>query len=435
MRCDSAMRSDTSARDRLQHPFYIALMRAYLALGRRDSATALAQFGTLPDSICDQCAMWDITYAQLLEAKGRDRDALRVLSILNVGSDTYSTMMLLERARVAERLGEKAIAVDGYLYVAEDVGEGRLRVPAIREGGARRAQAPGRRERAGHQDRRHRRDAVARDAHAVHRDRRAAARARHAAPDPSRRRHRTAGQGRARRRPRVRRRRSRRQVVQRRRLPRRSSAPSSELGVDGASTSSRARAPTARRGCACSPPRAFDLVIGVGFIFTDDVDAARAANIRTCGSPASTTRSLGRARAIVIRRRRTSWRSSSARRRARSSSARWRRWSRRRRRSASSAAWTSRSSTSSRPATRAGVQARVPRLHGARRSTPASPPRRSGIPARARSSRSPVPAGADIIFHASGSTGLGVFEAARADGQARDRRRRRPVRARRRGAC
>ena len=36
--------------------------------------------------------------------------------------------------------------------------------------------------------------------------------------------------------------------------------------------------------------------------------------------------------------------------------------------------------------------------------------------------------GVNVIFHASGSTGLGVFEAARADGQARHRRRRRPVR-------
>ena len=36
--------------------------------------------------------------------------------------------------------------------------------------------------------------------------------------------------------------------------------------------------------------------------------------------------------------------------------------------------------------------------------------------------------GANVIFHASGSTGLGVFEAARADEQARHRRRRRPVR-------
>jgi serine/threonine-protein kinase len=116
---DSVMRTDTSARGKLENPFYIAVMRAYLALGRHDSAAALVQFQAVPDSLCAQCAMWDITYAQLLERKGRDRDALRVLSTVNVGGDSYSTLMTFERARVAERLGEKAIAVDGYLHVAE----------------------------------------------------------------------------------------------------------------------------------------------------------------------------------------------------------------------------------------------------------------------------------------------------------------------------
>jgi hypothetical protein len=60
----------------------------------------------------------EITYAQLLEAKGRDRDALKLLSTVNLGADNYIMMITLERARVAERLGEKAIAVDGYAFVA-----------------------------------------------------------------------------------------------------------------------------------------------------------------------------------------------------------------------------------------------------------------------------------------------------------------------------
>ena len=78
---------------------------------------------------------------------------------------------------------------------------------------------------------------------------------------------------------------------------------------------------------------------------------------------------------------------------------------------------------------RAGREDGLSRLHGDRRSTRASRPRRSAIPARARSSRSASTSRAsNVIFHASGSTGLGVFEAARADGQARDRRRRRSVR-------
>ena len=117
-RVDSALRADTSAAARRVRPFFAQLAQAYVLLARHDSAGALRAIEALPDSLCHQCGIWEITQAQLLEAKGRDREALALLSIVNVGEDAYSMSLTLERARVAERLGERAIAVDGYLQVA-----------------------------------------------------------------------------------------------------------------------------------------------------------------------------------------------------------------------------------------------------------------------------------------------------------------------------
>ena len=95
-----------------------------------------------------------------------------------------------------------------------------------------------------------------------------------------------------------------------------------------------------------------DLVIGVGFIFTDDLTqlAKEYPNTNFAGVDYSLSHRQGGQRRS--RRRRTSPRSSSARKKARFSSARSPRSSASRRRSASSAAWTSRSSRSSRRATR-----------------------------------------------------------------------------------
>ena len=47
-----------------------------------------------------------------------DREALIVLSKTGLGASLYQNAMTLERARVAERLGERAIAIDGYLWIA-----------------------------------------------------------------------------------------------------------------------------------------------------------------------------------------------------------------------------------------------------------------------------------------------------------------------------
>ena len=78
---------------------------------------------------------------------------------------------------------------------------------------------------------------------------------------------------------------------------------------------------------------------------------------------------------------------------------------------------------------RAGVQAGEPGGDGATSSTPASTGNAFKNPTKGKELALAIyGAGADIIFHASGSTGLGVFEAAREKGTARHRRRLRPVR-------
>ena len=84
-----------------------------------------------------------------------------------------------------------------------------------------------------------------------------------------------------------------------------------------------------------------DLVIGVGFIFTDDILtlAREYPDVQFAGVDYAVA--VRQPRAIRCRSRPTSWRSSSARRKAPSSSARWPRSSADRRRSDSWAAWTS----------------------------------------------------------------------------------------------
>jgi serine/threonine-protein kinase len=94
--------------------------RAYLALARGDSVTALREFGTMADTLfrCGGCHVWRLTNAQLLARAGRWREAE---SILRVEPGYWATpvgvLWTLERARVKEQLGDLASARDNYAYV------------------------------------------------------------------------------------------------------------------------------------------------------------------------------------------------------------------------------------------------------------------------------------------------------------------------------
>jgi eukaryotic-like serine/threonine-protein kinase len=104
-----------------EHATYAAeAARAYLSLMRGDTAAAIRRFEALPDSLCPFCYFQRLTRAQLLSATREDRKALRLMDSylleLVVPSEILWT---LERARVAERLGEREVAARDYQYVAD----------------------------------------------------------------------------------------------------------------------------------------------------------------------------------------------------------------------------------------------------------------------------------------------------------------------------
>jgi serine/threonine-protein kinase len=93
---------------------------AYLDLLRRDTSAAVRRLESLPESLCAVCYFERLTLAQLLSARHEDEKAAelldRWLTNLTVPSQILWT---LERARVAERLGNRAKALRDYRYVAD----------------------------------------------------------------------------------------------------------------------------------------------------------------------------------------------------------------------------------------------------------------------------------------------------------------------------
>ena len=85
---------------------------------RGDSAAALAALAAIPDTLLGPGAL-RLMQAQLLAAHGRERDAARLLdqsTWRNLISPSR-VLIALERARLAERLGEPNRALDGYQQV------------------------------------------------------------------------------------------------------------------------------------------------------------------------------------------------------------------------------------------------------------------------------------------------------------------------------
>jgi len=94
--------------------------RAYLALARRDTVTALREFGTMPDSLfsCGGCQVWLLTHAQLLGRAGRWQEAELILRVQpHYWATPVGVLWTLERARVQEQLGDVDSARDDYAYV------------------------------------------------------------------------------------------------------------------------------------------------------------------------------------------------------------------------------------------------------------------------------------------------------------------------------
>ncbi len=94
--------------------------RAYLALARRDTAEALRRFIALPDSICP-CPFDRLVAAQLLAARDRAAEAAPLLERWRPVDflDPTEGPWWLERARLADRLGNRERALEAYRFVAE----------------------------------------------------------------------------------------------------------------------------------------------------------------------------------------------------------------------------------------------------------------------------------------------------------------------------
>src|SRR4029079_13013901 len=91
-----------------------AVAGAYLALARGDTAESLRRFAALPDSLCELCAVPRFVYAKLLASTGRPREAATILADRpTLLPSAIDVLWALERARVAERLGEPATARRG----------------------------------------------------------------------------------------------------------------------------------------------------------------------------------------------------------------------------------------------------------------------------------------------------------------------------------
>jgi hypothetical protein len=125
-RGDSVARSTRSLQRAVDARADTSLARAALALTRRDTAEALRRFLAFPDSLCSgfysslspSLAPLDMMRFELLIARGGDREAASVADRHVTLPLTLSAVLrTLERARVAERLRDRATAIHAYQFV------------------------------------------------------------------------------------------------------------------------------------------------------------------------------------------------------------------------------------------------------------------------------------------------------------------------------
>jgi eukaryotic-like serine/threonine-protein kinase len=96
-----------------------AASQAHLALARADTAEAATRFSALPDTVCP-CVPDRLVTARLLAARGQAKEAKAALDRIWLSTwDPSAGMLVLERARVADRLGQREAARGLYRFVAE----------------------------------------------------------------------------------------------------------------------------------------------------------------------------------------------------------------------------------------------------------------------------------------------------------------------------
>ena len=110
--------SDAQTRERLR---YIAQgSGAYLALAGGDSASAMSQLATLNEGTCSSCDLDRLTLAQLQGRRGNTSAADSILRRdANRNTEPAGVLWRLERARAAQRRGDRTTAIREYQFVAD----------------------------------------------------------------------------------------------------------------------------------------------------------------------------------------------------------------------------------------------------------------------------------------------------------------------------
>ena len=119
-RAESLGRSDPARRPRAA--YLAASAKAYLALAKGDTTGAIQQFLVLPHGACPSCYLDQLTLARLLVDRRRDQEAWPILKGEHVSSTMTpfpsAVLWSLLRARVAERIGEREVAIRSYSWAA-----------------------------------------------------------------------------------------------------------------------------------------------------------------------------------------------------------------------------------------------------------------------------------------------------------------------------
>jgi hypothetical protein len=121
-RAEREARMQRSSRGKLQGRYLHAAATAYLALARGDSVRGLRLFQSIPDTLCivNDCFYEKLIEARLLTAQRQTGQAEAILDRwVWSGEGPLFVLGVLERARVAEALGERDKAMQSYQYVAD----------------------------------------------------------------------------------------------------------------------------------------------------------------------------------------------------------------------------------------------------------------------------------------------------------------------------
>jgi tetratricopeptide (TPR) repeat protein len=108
---------------RLRGRYLEAVAGAYRALARGDSGAAAGRLQAIPDTLCIvvPCFQEKLALARLLAARGEDQAAADLLDrwVLVWETTPSGVLAALDRARLAERLGDRQKAEERYRFVAE----------------------------------------------------------------------------------------------------------------------------------------------------------------------------------------------------------------------------------------------------------------------------------------------------------------------------